>query len=453
MDENLKLAFLTIGIRVLFAPFFAHIWDINTLQVSLHTFTSAGNIYEEIYRRTLWLQEVTGLKVFYEGYAYLPHVVLIYLPFYVLYLLLGGDPLPIKNVYDPAHLVKLWFSPDIYVFLLIIKLPSIITDALIALLLSKRSMICAYLYALSPYSILITAIWGMFDNMVALLLLLTVMLLEKGEYVKAGVAYSISLMKFYAIYAIVPILVFLWRRGGWRAFALFAPGLIIGQLPTLYFFLTNPEKFLTVLSFHAERIGGGITPVNALWTVLNLQYQIDASRIIGLIGLAVWTATSICVVKLKTPTYQAIIATMLAGLFLGKIVNEQYLLCIYPMLLIAESKLARNLEKWLIAFAMARSTPVYFAMPLLANSPVFWTILPGWYMLLTQEWYYFISYVVLFALGTVFFFRIIIGIFSLIYPGKAMWNPAKELKSSVDRSEAKTGVSRLSRRCKRRRRC
>jgi hypothetical protein len=38
MDERLKLVIIAVTLRLLFAPFFAHIWDVNALQVSLYEF-------------------------------------------------------------------------------------------------------------------------------------------------------------------------------------------------------------------------------------------------------------------------------------------------------------------------------------------------------------------------------------------------------------------------------
>lgn len=183
MDDRVKYVLIAFCVRFALAPFFAHLWDMNTIQSTVYATSNGINIYDLVYQRTLELRLVTGNpSVFYEGYAYLPHALLLYYPFYLLYLSLGLNPLPIAGVSDPSSLFSVSFlQPDAYLFLLIMKLPIIIIDSIIVFVLFSKNTKAAKLYALSPYVIFITGIWGMFDSLVALMLLLSILTLSKGQ--------------------------------------------------------------------------------------------------------------------------------------------------------------------------------------------------------------------------------------------------------------------------------
>jgi hypothetical protein len=53
-------------------------------------------------------------------------------------------------------------------------------------------------------------------------------------------------------------------------------------------------------------------------------------------------------------------------LFLGKIINEQYLLPIYPPMLLLTPDRAEGLGKCLVVFALFYSSPAYSMLPLLS---------------------------------------------------------------------------------------
>lgn len=132
-------------------------WDV--LQESLRLFVSGVNVYRYVYEESLRLQEATGLPTFYEGYAYVPHLLFVLLPFYAAYLAAGGDPAPIGGVgvCGAAPSLRL---PDVYLFLLLIKAPLVAADAAVVWTLHGLSRRAAWAYAVSPYGIFITAVWG-----------------------------------------------------------------------------------------------------------------------------------------------------------------------------------------------------------------------------------------------------------------------------------------------------
>uniref|UniRef100_A0A7C2BLA6 DUF2029 domain-containing protein n=1 Tax=Thermosphaera aggregans TaxID=54254 RepID=A0A7C2BLA6_9CREN len=406
--DKVRVVLTALIIRLLFAPFFAHIWDVNTIQVSLYYFYQHGiNIYEYVYNVSMWLQTSTNLSLYYEGYAYLPHYLLMNVPLYSLYLTLGGDPLPIKNVFDPSHPLKVAFSADIHIFLLIIKLPIILSDAIVVWLLYKISRKLAWIYALSPYSVFISAVWGMFDSLIALLLLVTVLLLRDRRFFEAGIAYSLSLIKLYTAYAFPVVIAEVWRGGKAKGFIRFVLGALVAQTPTIYFFTKNPTAFLlTTLLFHGERSGGGITPLNILWLIFNIEFNVTFSKLVSAILVGVWSVITLYVVKKGVSIEKAIAISMITGLFLGKLVNEQYLLSVYPLLLITTSE-THKLEKYPLIFALLNSTPIYFALPLLASFPNYQSILMLWHKIIVSEEILFLRHVTLFIIGTLMLFRMV----------------------------------------------
>jgi hypothetical protein len=415
MGEKTRIVLTTVIIRAAFAPFFAHIWDVNTLQIYSNYFVQGLNIYEDTFKKSLRLQNITGLPIFYEGYAYLPHAIMIFAPFYLAFLALGGNPLPILGVYDPAHPVKVCFLPDVYLFLLIIKLPMIIADALITLVLYKHGKLYAWLYALSPYSIFISSVWGMFDSIVALFLLFAIMCLEAGKDIEAGISYGISLMKLYTVYAFPVIAIAILRGRKLRSFLKFMFGLLMSQVPTFYYFLLDQKAFASsILLFHGTRFGGGMTPLNVLWCTFNLPFNVGVSRIVMLVSVGAWITSLFCAIKMKLPLREAILLTTMTGVFFGKIVNEQYLLSVYPILLLTAPKKARELEKYPIIFSMFNSTPIYFAIPLLSAIPQFRSISSMYYGALGAEEIFFISHTALFIIGTLFLLKIFLFLLHLL---------------------------------------
>jgi len=365
-SEVLKLLLITVLVRVVFAPFFAHIWDVNTIQISLHQLLSGYNPYEYTYYMTQRLRSATGLPINFEGYSYMPHILFLFLPFYKAYLALGGNPLPIIGAKDPAHPLKVFFHPDVFLFLLFIKMPIILADVLIAFMLYRYfNRETAWFYALAPYSIFISSVWGMFDSLIALFLLLTVLLLKKHRHFLAGLTYGLSLMKFYTIFAVIPILYNVMRKGS-KTILNFITGIVLSQIPTLYFFILNPKTFLgSTILFHSERFGGGVNPLNVLWTIQDLRFNVDISKCFNFAFLAIWCFVSLLTVIREIELEKSVVLTMLTGLFIGKITNEQYLLSIYPLLLLTDRDIANRLGIYVTIFGLLHASATYFALPII----------------------------------------------------------------------------------------
>ena len=69
MEERLRIVLLAVAVRLAIAPFFMHAGDVGTIYESSIMVLKGENIYDYVYARTLQIQNVTGLPVFFEGYA------------------------------------------------------------------------------------------------------------------------------------------------------------------------------------------------------------------------------------------------------------------------------------------------------------------------------------------------------------------------------------------------
>lgn len=411
-DNKTRILSTALIIRLVLAPFFVHLWDINTIQVSVHQFVNKVNPYEYVYNVTQKLRSIAGLPINYEGFAYLPHTLLFFVPSYFLYLLLGGDPLPIRGVRDPMHVLTFYFHTDIYLFLFFIKLPLILADLLItSVLYDHYDAKAALLYAFSPYVIFIGSIWGMFDNIIALTLLLTIVLLKKNREILAGFMYGISLAKLYTAYAAVPLIYNVWKQGKMKSSIRFILGVAASQIPTLYYLHKNPSAFISsTLLFHGTRQAGGVNPFNVLWNIKDLDFNIMVSNIITVISLTLTLLISIYTTVKKMELERAIVSTCISGILLGKITNEQYLVPVYTLLLLyahspSVNEFARKISIGYLLFALINTRVIYVSFPMLAlpGRAFEYQIREAIKRLFYTESYYYLSNIVLFALGVKLF--------------------------------------------------
>lgn len=356
MEKALRVALLAALLRLLVAPFLGHLWDIKTMQETVYYTLKGENVYTLVYTLSRRVSESTGQPLFYEGYAYLPHLALILTPFYIVYIALGGDPQPIRAsgviatglVYEP----QLYMSKDVFLFMTLIKMPMIVADSLIVYILGKRDLRVAVVYALSPYAILITGAWGMFESLIALSLLLSMMLIERGRYVLSGIAYGFSLIKLYPILAL-PVFILNLRGKGFGALASFTIGLIISQIPTLLFLLLDPQSFVnTVLLFHILRQPSGLTPLRMLNLAENLTLTSIVSLLHTAISIAAYTAIIVYVFKGGVSLVRGVTLAILYFLAFSKVVHEQYYLSVYPLLLQLRMREARLIETLFLAYTL-----------------------------------------------------------------------------------------------------
>lgn len=131
--------------------------------------------------------------------------------------------LTLRAIY-PLYLILSLFSPSILLERLILKIPIIVCDIGILLVLhkvfrnlqnEKRAKLIALLWALNPYAIWISSIWGQFDAIPTLFALFALERLTSKRIKSSAVLLSISIMyKLYPIFLIPAILIPLYRLEG-----------------------------------------------------------------------------------------------------------------------------------------------------------------------------------------------------------------------------------------------
>jgi len=353
----LVLALVSSGIRLSLAPFFMHIWDVTTIHEALQEFLSGKNVYESVEEKTEILRIINGVEANYEGYAYLPHPLLLYAPFYLLYKLVtdGRSPILGGHFDEPFVLIQ----PNIYIFLMFIKIPIIITDGVITYLLAVRSFRAGLIYAFLPYSIFITSIWGNFDSLIGLFLLLTIMFINKRPLL-AGLFFGTATMKIFVIIALPVLLLSLPKDS--KSYTMFMIGFAISQIPTLLFMLQNPEAMLNVLLFHTSRSPGGVNIFNLAPKIYSYDLQSIVNKLaLLMLGLSVLLIT----LKSKNNISETFTLPLAAYMVFGPVTNEQHLAALIPLLLFTGRYLP---SLWLsnvyLAYALIYSGPTYFTRPL-----------------------------------------------------------------------------------------
>jgi len=423
VDERGKLVLQALGVRLLLAPFFFHVWDINAIQEALNKFINGINIYSYVTNLSSHLSQVTGLQIHYEGFAYLPHILYILSPFYLLYEALGFNQLPIQGITTPFYMLTLHLEPSIFAFLLAIKLPIILADVGVVLALySYGDKKLARFYAFDPYVIFITAVWGAFDALVGLSLLYSLIMLRKNKHFIAGLSYGLSLMKFYSALAFIPLFMESLKKGSRNALS-FIIGLLASQIPTLYFLIISPNAFLnSTLFFHGSRVGEGLTPLNVLSSLQDLNFSTAVSLLSSLVAITAWFFVTRKAVRGELPVEDGVVLSIMAGLFMGKIVHEQYLLGIYPLMLLNGRYAAKRLSQIILAFAAVDTGLIYFMTPIvkiLSSSVWDWmlsiyrttlwrTTILGYFLSVTRL-------LLMFVLGTVFFLNVVEIITSKVF--------------------------------------
>jgi len=367
MEKRIKIVLLALAVRLAIAPFFMHAGDVGTIYESSAIALQGGNLYDFVYGKTLQMQQATGLPVFFEGYAYHPLLIYFFVPFYWLFTLIAGPYSVMIDGHYPSLPVLVY--PWTPILLLMLKIPIILADVAVVYILAGIDTRKAEIYALCPYVVFISVVWGMFDAIVAVFLLTSYLTFSRNSLF-SGILYGLSLMKLYTI-VLLPLFV-IRLFGKWKDLLQFMGGLTLTLLPVAYFLIVSPASIWNVLvTFQGTRVMGGVNLYNFIWVVQDLRFDLDIS-IIPSILLLVSIVLLIPKFGRKGPLLEAILAFMLASFLFGKVLNEQFLVSIFPLILLCKKCDSRL---WIapFAFIFLRSPFYYFALPILWASPVFYS--------------------------------------------------------------------------------
>jgi Gpi18-like mannosyltransferase len=167
-----------LALRVILSLFTSHVYDMDIWKFATRTFYEHG----EIALFSNW----TSPPVFYFI------LILSYFPYALLHYLIGFDDW--RVFYHPVKVVESLF----------IKMPMIIADVLIFILLikilhqvkpsfsKKQTVFLSSLYFLNPYAIMVSSVWGMFDALAMVFIIAGIYMWTKESYTLAGSLFAIS---------------------------------------------------------------------------------------------------------------------------------------------------------------------------------------------------------------------------------------------------------------------
>jgi hypothetical protein len=376
MEKRIKIVLLALAVRLAIAPFFMHAGDVGTIYESSAMALQGGNLYDFVYSKTLQMQQATGLPVFFEGYAYHPLLIYFFVPFYWLFTLIAGQyPVMIDGHYPSLPVLVYPWTP---ILLLMLKIPIILADVAVVYILAGIDTRKAEIYALCPYVVFISSVWGMFDAFVAVFLLTSYLTFSRNSLL-SGILYGLSLMKLYTIVLLPLFVVRLF--GKWKELAQFLAGLALTLLPVGYYLIVSPASIWNVLvTFQGTRVMGGVNLYNFIWIVQDLRFDLTLSTIPNIL-LLVGVLVLVAKFGRKGPLLEAILATMLVSFLFGKVLNEQFLVSIFPLILLCKEC---DYRLWIapFAFIFLRSPFYYFALPILWASPIFYS----YYLQMDNVW-------------------------------------------------------------------
>ncbi|MCJ7424445.1 hypothetical protein MUP01_09295 [Candidatus Bathyarchaeota archaeon] len=366
----LLIILVGFSIRFAVAPFTEHRYDMHIWRVN------QALVYE-YHTNPFFPPPGTNATAYVLFWSYTPFWLFTLLPLYPIYASIAHP------VYDPDP-QELWqngldvnsisesyhsFIPsNLPLLTTLIKLPIIMSDLLIALLVfkiveelagEKKAYYASLIWLLNPYVIWISSIWGMFDSIPTLFTVLAFYFFVKAKYEKSAVSLAVAtLFKIYPI-MLAPVLALTYYKQKRSATASFRYCAICGGTVLLVSFLSyfgfalafgqepfsNAATLLLQLfrgraspDWYGKNLFFGLTPLGILGTVFD-QLHLDLN--IPVVPLLIILATVVLLAMIArkkefatSDVLSYVILTHLAIYLTYSVVNEQYLIWILPFLLV-----------------------------------------------------------------------------------------------------------------------
>jgi hypothetical protein len=117
---------------------------------------------------------------------------------------------------------------------------------------------------------------------------------------------------------------------------------------------------------------GGVNLYNFVWIIPDVRFDLQLSMIPNIL-LVISVAVIVLAYGRRLPLLEAILAVMLVSFVFGKVLNEQFLVSIFPLMLLCK-KCDTRLWVAPFIFIFLRSPFYYFAIPILWSSPYFYDL-------------------------------------------------------------------------------
>ncbi|MBI4260759.1 MAG: hypothetical protein HY658_09370 [Actinobacteria bacterium] len=350
---------LGLAIRLLLVPLH-HPWDLQTFAGVWADLIHGRNPYTRMDELSLLTSSDRG-TIFarnYEYFAYPPGILYVDYPLARLYGLAHPDFEPRLTVQNTVPV-----EPQPLGFMLLLKAPVLASDVgIFLLLLAMAGPAMARRFFLNPYVILVSGAW-MFDSLPALTVVAAIWAGRRRRWGWAGALLGAgAVLKFLPAVLLPAFLLVAWRESGGRRAARAVAGFAAVAVPRTLPFLPG---VMDVLRFHATRPGGGLTVFQAFRLVpafrdgLLLEPQAAGSAL-GALLLAAAMGGAVAWLLVRPMSLERASILMLAAFLLGsKVVNEQYVFLLVPLLLLELSRLST--ERRELAYGLAWSLPLGFA--------------------------------------------------------------------------------------------
>jgi hypothetical protein len=356
---------VALAIRLALAPFFMHAWDTTTLMTAAQQFATGVNPYTYVQQQAQALQQTSGLPLPFYGFAYSATSLLVYAPFYWIYHALGFAALPLTGWQGQTGQVIGLVYPDAFYFLFLMKIPVIAADAVVVYLLYRRNPRLGWVYALSPYVIVITSLWGNFDPLIGLLLLISYLAFDRSKFL-SGFAFGLSMMKVYTVAAAPAFLLAMGRKP--RDLAAFVAGALVANIPSLYYLVADPSSFLYALGFQAARPTNGVNIYYALIELRDIVLEVNVAELITLVFVVALAAATFKIWRSKIELKESIVLLMLVYLVFAPVANEQLLAAILPLGLLTRN-FSHKLAVFPLLYIAFNASYFYFATPIFYQTP------------------------------------------------------------------------------------
>ena len=266
----------------------------------------------------------------------------------------------------------------------LLKAPVILSDIAIGYLIwriggrsTRAARVSLLTWVLNPYVILIGTVWGQFDSIAALFLILSVFFLQKYRFFLSGLSLSLGVAtKLFPAIVFFPTIFYLvlYRREGLaRYIGSFLLGLSF-SLSIAFIFPNAIEYIVRLLIGRSSPNYGGTAFFSGLtWMLIFNQYPLPPGIPVFPIVLATFLAVVLLMFRksLKRPgTLVPFLTTAFLGVYLSyPSINPQYVIWVLPLFAVLLA--SKMISKWAIAifstiplvFILTHYNPLYLISP------------------------------------------------------------------------------------------
>ncbi|MDG6925605.1 MAG: hypothetical protein JRN09_03535 [Nitrososphaerota archaeon] len=355
------------------APFFAHPFDVYSWYSIGENFLSG--------KETGW-----SFLVPYD-YSFFLFVIPAALVFGFLSNYLGAQTISMSSLnplLNPGAPWNISVVPGL-LFDLLVKLPLIASDTLVAFLIYRivkaqlkddgLATTAAALWFLNPLTVWVSSGWGMFDTLPTLFTVLSLYFILKGKFAYSGLALVASIvLKYYAIVLAIPLLFIAWKEGGRRGLVIAMSSIVVASLFLFLPLLGEVIQGFGFLAAGTPQFGlsyAGLSFWSAITLFFAIPYLSTISSLLvvaSLTGIYYWMVRKNSVDLFSLAAYFGL--ALIPLLLFFRFVGENYVVWIIPFvsILAIQTKRAKILL-WslsLVAFISSITDALlpYYMLPL-----------------------------------------------------------------------------------------